>query len=893
MSAEEWEQIKQIFASALNLPPDERNRYVREACGSSPDLYATICELLENHRDASAFPPFGNTFDEPVFGEGVLVAERFRVVRFIARGGMGEVFEVYDERLRQRLALKTLRPELIGEEDALDRFQRELLIARGVAHDSLCRVFDYVEHRLRSSTEAECVVPCLTMELLEGESLADLLLRRRPLSAGDALPLIRQIAGGLAALHERGIVHRDLKPSNIMLARRRNGPVRAVVTDFGLAKAGQEFELFESRTEVRGGAPYFMAPELFRQGRPSIASDIYAFGLIIDEMVTNSRAFSVSSQHALYYAKLWEAPIPPRERSVDLHAHWNDVILRCLDSQPDRRFGHATEVVAALEDPSAFVGAASTAQPVRTEPGAAELPPTGLRSRKRAVWATVLGAGAVALLLVSGAAFAIRPPTTTVEVFEIENQTDHREYDYLCKGTTNELMRRLSRLEDVRVVPLYAPRSKPPERKPSRFSLDGALQAYNGQIRLSVLLTDNNDHTLTWSEDYDRQGIADPLSLQSDIAQGAVTALRERLVSGPAAGVPIAARLRRLLPAAFRSGVAAAPTTSNIAFDLYMRGRHLLEEASSQSSRTAIDYFQRAVKEDPNFALAHSALADACINTMDNSLMTDPELLKTAREHAERAVNSAPDLAEAHASLAAVRQSVWDWEGAEKSYKEALRIKPTFARAHLWYAGLIIQFGRIDEALAEAKTAMDLDPYDRATPRTYGIFLFLGRRYPEAAEMLSAVVAGKELPLARHNLGQVYAQLASMSSGNVAAEYYRKAFAEADTVAATERRDGGDAGPRRPSISDRMFALFYTQQGNMAAQPYVGRVIEDMNANRVSPVVVAWLSALRGDSETAVQLLERAEAMHDRRLLYIKVNPYLDSLHSNPRFQALIHRLRL
>jgi tetratricopeptide (TPR) repeat protein len=408
------------------------------------------------------------------------------------------------------------------------------------------------------------------------------------------------------------------------------------------------------------------------------------------------------------------------------------------------------------------------------------------------------------------------------------------------------------------------------------------------------MLTDNNDHTLTWSESFDRQGIADPLLLQSEIAQGTVAAVRERMVRGTPAATPIAASLRRLLPAAFRAGVAAAPTASNVAFDLYMRGRHLLEEASPQSSRAAIEYFRKAVEEDPGFALAHSALADACINTMDNSLMTDPELLNTARVHAQRAVYSAPDLAEAHASLAAVRQSVWDWQGAEQSYKQALRIKPTFARAHLWYAGLIIQFGRIDEALREAQTAMEQDPYDRATPRTYGIFLFLGRHNREAAEMLSAVVAGKELPLARHNLGQVYSQLASLAAGDEATNYYHKAFAEADTVAATERRSSKDGEPPRPSVSDRMFAIFYTQQGHLReAEPYVQRVEEDVNASRVSPVVAAWIYALRGDAARAIDLLELAETRHDRRLLYIKVNPYLDSLHSNTRFEALLKRLRL
>jgi serine/threonine protein kinase/Tfp pilus assembly protein PilF len=886
MSREEWEQIKQVFSSALSVPPEHRIEYLKEACGDRSELFATVSELLADHQDAFDTCSTRDGGPMPAFEEGLIIGDRFRITRFIARGGMGEVFEVFDERLRQRLALKTLRPDFLGDDEALERFQRELLVARGVAHESLCRVFDYVEHRVSRGRENARVVPCLTMELLEGQSLAELLQTRRPFPPGEALGLLRQIADGLDTLHKSGIVHRDLKPSNIMIVKRRNGTTRAVVTDFGLAKsADPETELFESRTDVLGGAPYFMAPEQLRHGGPSVEADVYALGLIADEMVTTRRAYSADSMHALYYAKLWETPAPPSERSESLPEHWSQAILRCIDPDPSRRFSHAGEFLKALESCQVSTPASLTAVP--------ELAPERRpwrRAKRVGLWAalgtTVLG------LLSAAVTLTIRPQATTVEVFDIENQTGSREYDYFCKGITNELLRRLSRLDEVHVIPLHSPRSNPPQRKLARFSLDGSLQGFQGQVRLAVMLTDNNDHRLMWSEDFDRKGIANPLSLQSEIAEGTVGAVHQRLLNHPEGPAQIAANLRWLLMP--RSKMGGDPTSMNEAFDLYMRGRHLLEEASPQSAHAALDYFTRAIERDPDFALAHSALADACINNMDNSLTTDPVLLKTAQEHADRAVLSAPDLAEAHASMAAVQQSVWNWDASEASYRKALQLKPKFARAHLWYAGLIIQFGRLDEALREAKTAIELDPFDRATPRTYGIFLFLARHYGEAADMLSQAVAGKELPLARHNLGQVYAQIASVSEASKAAEYYRKAFDEAETVAAIERRESPNGIPRRPSISDRMFAVFYTQEGKLPeAEPYAKRVFEDVDAGRVSPVIGAWLYSLRGDSEKAIAFLERAEARRDRRLLYIKVNPYLDRLHSDQRFQALLKRLRL
>jgi serine/threonine protein kinase/Tfp pilus assembly protein PilF len=881
----EWDLLKQIFTAALNVPPEHRNDYAKEACGDRSDLFAAMCALLAEHKDSDD-TSLRTTRDIPSFEDGVLVGDRFRIMRFIARGGMGEVFEAFDERLRQRLALKTLRTDILGDDESVDRFRRELLIARGVTHEGLCRVFDYIEHRTLRRNGDSRLVPCLTMELLEGQSLAERLRASRPLPLDEALALLKQIANALDWLHRSGIVHRDLKPSNIMLVKRRTGATRAVITDFGLAKfANPESGIFESRTEIVGGAPYFVAPELLRHCGPSVQSDVYALGLIADEMVTTERAYSADSLHALYYAKLWEAPIPPSARSEGLPQHWSQAILRCLDPEPTHRYASAGDFFAVLQS-------GATSQPLDVE--ICSVTPSKHRSRwfrRRLAIGTALIATTLGVLS-AAVALTLRPSSVNVEVFDIENQTGAADYEYLCQGMTAELMRRLSRLDDVHVIPLHSPRSRPPERKVSRFSLDGSLQGPTGQVHLAVTLTDNTDHRLVWSESYDDKSIANPLVVESEIADAAVYAVRQRVVMRQIAGLRFPMQLSRLFGG--RSAPSSAPTSNNEAFDLYMRGRHLLEEASPPSARAALDYFSRAVASDPDFALAHSALADACINNMDNSLATDQELLRMAREHAERAVALAPDLAEAQASLAAVYQSVWDWKDSEASYRTALQLKPKFARAHLWYAGLLIQFGRVDEALAEAQLAEELDPYDRATPRTYGIFLFLARRYQEAAAMLGSAVAGKELPLARHNLGQVYAQIAYTSDPQQALIYYQKAFDEAETVAAIERRESPDGLPQRPSISDRMFAIFYTQRGDLtAAEPYMSRVLEDVNAGRVSPVIAAWLYSLRGNSERAMDYLERAEAEHDRRLLYIKVNPYLDPLHKNARFQSLLNRLGL
>lgn len=349
---EGWEKIKQVFDAALEMPEPQRIAYVETACRDQPELISAVREMLWSYSDDSLSQQEHEPQRGTVFAEGDLVASRFRVIRFINRGGMGEVYEVFDTRLRRTNAMKTLRPEFQTDPEALERFQREIVIARNVGNDNLCRIFDFVEHPFRDRfTGDTLLIPCFTMELLTGDSLSQFLSIRRPLPSAEALPLIRQIGSGLEILHENGIIHRDLKTSNVMLVPRRDGQLRAVVMDFGLSKTERpDSGFFETQISFQAGAPYYMAPEVLRRERPGIASDIYSFGLVIDEMVTNGRAFNALSMQSLYFSKLWESPVPPSQRGGNLPVAWEETILRCLERDPARRPGSVREILEALED---------------------------------------------------------------------------------------------------------------------------------------------------------------------------------------------------------------------------------------------------------------------------------------------------------------------------------------------------------------------------------------------------------------------------------------------------------------------------------------------------------------------------------------------------------------
>jgi len=884
VTAEEWERIKAIFEAAINLPQAERATYTQQACTGNPDMLAAVRDLVANHEDDGEWNGSARCADRHVFECGELVGGRLQIIRLIASGGMGEVYEAYDQRLQVRLALKTLRSDLTDDDDALARFRREVLVAREVGHENLCRVFDLIEH----VPAGKQPVACLTMELLEGENLLFVLRRSRPMETSQALPLIAQIASGLSVLHRTGIVHRDLKPSNIMLIRSRDGAARVVVMDFGLAKPmNGEGLLFESRVDFQAGAPFFMAPELWDGGRPSIASDIYSFGLVIDEMVTRSRAFRGDSVAGLYFSKLREGPIAPSARADSLPAHWEGVILRCLDADPSRRYHQVSDVLRGLQDGA--VGPLPA--PSRTET---------LASR-RVLGRRALFLGAMAIP-VAGAAtvtiLALQPASASVVVFPIEDESAGGEFSYLCKGTTAELMRRLSQVNGVRVIPFYEPRSKAPASLKGRFSLSGLLQAFRGQIRLTVQLTDNDAGQLIWSDNFDRTRLDDPLTLQSDIARGAVEALIDRVIAprnqergGIDALFAVAARMRRTL--AFQiSGVPQAPTTSIAALEQYMRGRELLSDMSIPASLAAIRCLESATDEDPDFALAWAALAEARFVLMEYNYAPFPDLLARARVCAEQAVARGPNTPEAHLSMAAVQQMSWEWERADESYHRALELNPKLARAHRWYAGLVLQFGRFDETLKECHAALELDPWDYSAYPGYGLYYHCAGHYEEAIEILQRAVAAKNSLPARQNLGNLYAQLGSLSSGSTATRYFRNASEQASQVAEWESRNGTSRDGVR--YSDRMWALYYSLSGNTsAARPYLDQLLSDMRAGSTSPVVVAWIYTAQRQYEQALTLLERAAEEKDRKLLYLKVHPLLAPLRGTDRFRALVRRMRL
>jgi tetratricopeptide (TPR) repeat protein len=276
-----------------------------------------------------------------------LLASRFRIVRFIGHGGMGDVYEAEDLELGERVALKTVRSEIAHLDGALDRFRREIHLARKVTHPNVCRIFDVFRHRPQDPAGRGAEVVFFSMELLAGETLEQRLRRGGRMQPPEVLPIVRQVADALTAAHRVGVIHRDLKPANIMLVPAAGEP-RAVVTDFGLAHTRAEGE---SLLTVRGdllGTPAYMAPEQVAGEEVTAATDIYALGAVTYEMVTGGPPFVGENSFATAIKRLREDPPPPRLRAPDLDPAWESAILRCLERAPADRFAQARDVAAAL-----------------------------------------------------------------------------------------------------------------------------------------------------------------------------------------------------------------------------------------------------------------------------------------------------------------------------------------------------------------------------------------------------------------------------------------------------------------------------------------------------------------------------------------------------------------
>lgn len=292
------------------------------------------------------------------FNAGDLIGRRFRLESFLGQGGMGQVYQAKDLELGETVAIKVLRPDLLGRPDLEKRFKKEIRLARQVTHPHICRIFDLVYHDFVDDLGTRYRMPALSMELLPGRSLSEWIREEGALDPSVALGYAEQIASGLDAAHRVGILHRDLKSGNIMLLKddgqeeSKSGArphASAVITDFGLARWIPEEGSSQTETAALVGTPAFLAPEQISGDLLGATTDIYAFGVVLFHMVTGELPFKGESQLATVVKRLSQAPPSPRSIKPDLPVVWEKVILKCLEKDPKDRFQSGRDVIRALQ----------------------------------------------------------------------------------------------------------------------------------------------------------------------------------------------------------------------------------------------------------------------------------------------------------------------------------------------------------------------------------------------------------------------------------------------------------------------------------------------------------------------------------------------------------------
>jgi serine/threonine protein kinase/tetratricopeptide (TPR) repeat protein len=324
ISPEHWDRVMEVFSAAQDFGPEAREAFVRQTCADEPDVLREVLRLLRLDTEAEAAnffetPDRGSLLTQerpPLFKEGDLIAERFRVTGLIGQGGMGEVYEARDDYIQNIVALKIARPTQEPLDRVEARWRRELTLSRKVTHSGVCRVHDLARHRSDSGEE----LLLLTMERVFGDSLADR-LRDCRLTLDETLSIATQIGEALDAAHAQEVLHRDVKPDNILIEPREAGGLRAVLTDFGLARPVSDKDAAPvTRSGMFAGTIGYIAPEVLLRQPPTPLSDLYSFAVVVSEML-----------------KVAVAEQPPRLKAI---------MARATSHEPSARYPSARAFVA-------------------------------------------------------------------------------------------------------------------------------------------------------------------------------------------------------------------------------------------------------------------------------------------------------------------------------------------------------------------------------------------------------------------------------------------------------------------------------------------------------------------------------------------------------------------
>jgi serine/threonine protein kinase/tetratricopeptide (TPR) repeat protein len=889
--------------------PNPTSAEVCSRCGSGLDI-----------RDDVGLGATLEVSDSASINTGTDFGPRYHVESLLGSGGMGKVYKARDRELDRTVAIKVLRPDLMTDPKALQRFKHELLLASSISHPNILRIHDLGEYN---------GVKFISMAYIDGGDLTQVLQKEGRLPLERVLNIMRQLAAALAAAHGVSVVHRDLKPQNILLGQGDH----VYVTDFGIAKTLESDRTAVTRTGAVLGTPLYMSPEQV-EGKPvDHRSDLYTFGLIFYEMLTGVLPFTGDTTFQLMYQRVHQQPKRPELVIPDLPPYLSRICLKCLEKEPAKRYQSAGEILADLE---------LQHSPSQTRTVQITLP---VFSRKH--W--LLSSGAVVLLLAGLLAIpqvrdVFRPksagPTSGipslkqgkfVAVLPMRVIGD-QSLNYVGDGLTEALSAKLFQLRDMHTASLSEVQKARPSNSLNEVArqlgvnlvVSGTIQGSGDKLRITAALDDVSGGHRLWTQEF--SGVQqDLLTLEDQIYAGVVDALALK---------PSNEEMKR---------AASHPTENIEAYDLYLKGRDVLRDQQDlKNVQSAIKFFEQALQKDRAFPLAYAGVADASLvmyrETKDSfwsakalaaaqqarSLNdTQPEIIlalgsvytasgRTAEAVAElkRALEVAPNSDEAYGRIAWAYLNSGRSTDAVQYFQKAIEINPYYWMNYNNLGNAYYQIGDFAKAAEQYRKVIDLDPGNPFAYNNLGAVLLQSGRFEEAVAPFQKALEFSPDGQAYSNLGIAYfyqkkydqaiaayekaVQLvpnSDMFVGNLA-EAYDLAGQKERGLATFEQAialgyKGLQVNPRDATTKGRL-ALWYGKKGDVKQALRFVAEARAIDPNDLDLIYYqAQAEALSGDKTAALNTLRLAFKKGQPPAM-AQAEPDLQSLQHDPRFQQLV-----
>jgi len=814
----------------------------------------------------------------------------YRLVQKIGEGGMGEVWEAdQTEPIRRRVALKIIKRGMETER-IVARFEAERQALALLNHTYVAKVFDAgTTPRGR---------PYFAMEYVDGIPISDFCDRHR-LTTEERLELFVQVCEGVQHAHQNGIIHRDIKPSNVLVLTQDDKRVPKII-DFGVAKAtAQRLTERTLYTELGQliGTPDYMSPEQAEMTPEGVdaRTDVYSLGVLLYELLVGALPFDPKELRRAGFDELRrkireDEPSRPstrlgtlgrdstesaRRRRTDLPAlkrrlrddlDW--ITMKALEKDRTRRYGSPREL------------AADVRRHLNHEPVLAGRPSTIYRMARVLSRRRLLAlAGAIVVLLAVLAGRNIipwparlqkepgAPRVASLAVLPFASVAARQEHEYFVDGMTEAMITTLGGIGALRVSGRRSsmqfkgtdtPLAEIGQELNVDMVVDGSVLLTDGRVRINAELIDVKTEERLWGHSYER-AMEDILALQGEVAAA------------------IAEQIQVVLTPQERSRLNPRRQVNPEAHDLYLRGKHFLDEGTPEGWNRAVDFFQRAIEVDSTSAEAHAGLSRAYGLLMGHAVIPTSETAPKIRAAILKALELDDTLALAHKDRAlSLIWLDWDWPEAGEELQRALELNPNSADVHQAYSMYLVLAGRPEEAVRAAERALEIEPLLVSLMGNHGTILYLTRRYEEALEVLQSAMEFKPDGSQYSMMGLIYAQQGRVE---LALEQYRQLL---------------DLGPPLMIAERANLGYLYGLSGRDAeAGQILDELQEESKQRQVDAYYIAKIAVGLGDEEQAFSWLEQAYELRNIRLPLLKVDPLWDPLRADPRYDDLLIRLGL